>query len=100
MVYVELHDGVETKDHFFIRCCEPTIEAVRKWFHDFLEKFIRRVIITDSVISSIGAFLLMEFQNRIDQFNLPKQQQTALNILKNYIISKSITVIEHDDLYR
>ena len=33
-----------------------TIEAFRKSFHNFLEKFIRRVFITDSVLNSIGAF--------------------------------------------
>ena len=40
----------------------------------------------------------MEFQNRMDQLDFPKQQQTALNILRDYMISKSITIIEHDDL--
>ena len=41
----------------------------------------------------------MEFQNRIDQLDFPKQQQTALDILRDYMISKSIIVIEHDDLF-
>ena len=41
----------------------------------------------------------MEFQNKIDQLDFPKQQQTALDILRDYIISKSIIVIEHDDLF-
>ena len=68
-------------------------------FHDFLEKFIRRVQITDSVFSSIGAFELMVFQYRIDQLDLSQQQQTAINILRYYMISKSIAVIEHDDLF-
>ena len=40
----------------------------------------------------------MELQNNIDQLDLPKQQQIALNILRDYMIFKSITVIEHDDL--
>ena len=43
-------------------------------FHDVLEKFIRKVLITDSVLSSIGAFELMEFQNRMHQLDVPKQQ--------------------------
>ena len=41
----------------------------------------------------------MEFQNSMDQLEFPKQQQTALNILRDYMISKSTTVIEHDDLF-
>ena len=68
-------------------------------FHDFLDKFIRRILITDSVLTSIGAFELMAFQNRIDQLDFPQQQQTELNILRDYMTSKSITVIEHDDLF-
>ena len=40
----------------------------------------------------------MKFHNRIDQLDFPKQQQIALDILRVYMISKSITVIEHDDL--
>ena len=69
-------------------------------FHDFLEKFIRKVLITDSVLSSIGAFELMVFQNRINQLDFPQQQQqTDLNIFRDYMISKSIAVIEHNDLF-
>ena len=98
-VDVELLNGGETKDHWCIRFLVPTIEAFLKSFHKFLEKFIRRILITDSVLSSIGAFELMKFQNRMDQLECPKQQQTALNILKDYMISKSITIIEHDDLF-
>ena len=74
-------------------------EACSMSFHDFLEKFIRRVLITDSVLSSIGAFELMVFQNRIDQLDFPKQQQTALDILKDSMFFNGITVIEHDDLF-
>ena len=52
-----------------------------------------------SVLSAIGDFELMVFQNRIDQLGYPKQQQTALDILRDFIILMSITVIEHYDLY-
>ena len=41
----------------------------------------------------------MVFQNRIDQFDFPDQQHTALDMLKDFMILKSITVIEHDDLF-
>ena len=67
--------------------------------HDFLEKFLQRVLITYSVLSSIGAFELMEFQNRLEQLDFPKKQQTALNILRDYMISKNIAVIEHEDFF-
>ena len=41
----------------------------------------------------------MVFQNRMDQLDFPKQQQTALDMLRDFMIFKSITVIEHHDLF-
>ena len=98
VVDVELLDGGVTKDHWCIRFLLPTIEAFGNSFHNFLDTFICRVLITDSVLSSIDAFELMEFQNKMNLLDFPKQQQTALDILRDYMISKSIIVIEHDDL--
>ena len=40
----------------------------------------------------------MVFQNNIDQLDFLYQQHTALDMLKDFMILKSITVIEHDDL--
>ena len=91
VVVVGLIDGGETKDHWCIRFLVPTIVVFRKLFHDFLEKLIRRDFITDSVLSYIGAFELMEFQNKLKQFDYPNQHQTATNILRDYMISKNIT---------
>ena len=96
MVDIELLDGGETKNYWCICFLVPTIEAFRKSLHDFLEKFIRRVLITNSVVSSIGAFELMEFQNKLEQLDFPKQQQTALNILSDCMICKNIAVVEHN----
>ena len=95
---VELLDGGKIKNHLYIRFLVPISEACSTSFHDFLEKFIRRVLITDSVLSYIGAFELMVFQNRMDELDFPKQQQTALDMLKDFMILKSITVIKYDDL--
>ena len=39
----------------------------------------------------------MVFQNRIDQLESFDKQHTALNMLKTFMILKSITAIEHDD---
>ena len=96
---VDLLDGGEIKNHWCIRFLVPISEACSTSFHDFLEKFIRRVLITNPVLSSIGAFKLMVFQNRIDQLDLPDKQHTALDMLKDFMILKCITVIEHDDLF-
>ena len=99
MVDVEPLDGGEIKNHWCIRFLVPISEACSTSFYDFLEKFIRRVFITDPVLSSIGDFELMVFQNRIDQLDFPDKQHTALDMLKDFMILKSITVIEHDDLF-
>ena len=99
VVDVELLDRDEIKNHWCIRFLVPINEACSTSFHDFLEKFIRRVLITDSVLSSIDAFELMVYQNRMDQLDFPKQQRTALDILRDLMFFKGITVIEHDDLF-
>ena len=95
---VDLLDGGKTNDHWCTRFFVPIIEAFSMSLYDFLEKFIRRALITNSVFNSIGAFELV-FQNEIDQLDFPQQQQTDLNILRDYMISKSIAVIEHNDLF-
>ena len=84
VVDVELLDGAEIKNHWCIRFRVFISEACSTSFHDFLEKFIRRVLITDPVLSSIGAFELMAFQNRIEQLNCFNKQHTALNMLKKF----------------
>ena len=96
---VELLDAGEYTKDWYIRFLVPVSEAFQQSFDDFLENFIRTVLITDAVLSSIGAFELMAFQNSIDQVDFVHQQQTLLNNLKKYMISKSIIVIEHDDLF-
>ena len=63
VVDVELLDGGVTKDHWCIRFLVPTIEAFGNSFH-WIHSFV--VLITDSVLSSIGAFELMEFKNKMD----------------------------------
>ena len=86
-------------DNWYICFLVPVSEAFRQSFDEFLENFIRRVLITNSVLSSIGADELKSFQNSIDDLDFCCQQQTLLNNLKKYIISMNITFIEHDNLY-
>ena len=99
VVDIELLDRGKTKDHWCIRFLVRTIEVFRKSLHDFLENFIRRVLITDSLLRVIGVFELIGFQNRLEQLDFSKQQQIALNILRDYMISRNIAVIEHDDFF-
>ena len=97
-VNVELLDGGEVKNQWYIRFLVPITEVSDLFFHDFLDKFIRKVLITDSVLSSIGAFELIEFNNKISQIDF-QQKQTSLYVLKDYMFSKGITILEHDDLF-
>ena len=61
VVDVKLLDGGKTTDHLSIRFLVPTIKTFRILFDDFLNKLIRSVLITDSVLNSINAFELIEF---------------------------------------
>ena len=96
VVNVELLDGGEVKHQWYIRFLVPITEAFHVSFYDFLDKFIRKVLSTDSVLSSIGAFELMEFRNKISKIDF-QQKQTSLHILKDYISSDRITILEHND---
>ena len=99
MVNVELLDAGECTKDWYIRFLVPVSAAFHQLFDDFLENFICTVLITDSVLSSIGADEVMAFQNSIEQVDFVHQQQTMLNNLKENMITKSIIVIEHDDLF-
>ena len=98
VVNVELLDGGEVKNQWCIRFLEPITETSHVSFYNFLDRFIWKVLITDFVLSLIGALELMEFKNKISQINF-HQKQTSLDILKDYMFSKRITIIEHDDFY-
>ena len=95
VINVELLDGGKLKINGFYVFSYPS-PRIPMSFHNFLDRFIRKVVITDSVLSSIGAFELMECKNKISQIDF-KQNQTSLQILKDYMFSKGITIIEHDD---
>ena len=41
----------------------------------------------------------MVVQNKIDQLDFPDQQHTAVYMLKDFMILKIITVIEHEDFF-
>ena len=99
VVNVDLLDRGEIKNHWCIRFLVPISEACSTSCYDFLEKFIGRVLITDTVLSSNGAFELMVFQNKIDQLKFPVKQHIALDMLKDFMILKRITVIDHYDIF-
>ena len=55
VLHVDFLDGGKIKNRWCIHFLVPINEAWSTSFHNFLEKFIRRVLITDSVLCSIDA---------------------------------------------
>ena len=98
VVNVELLDGGVVKNQWCIRFLVPITETSHVSFNNFLDRFIRKVLITDSVLNSIGAIELTEFKNKTSQIDF-QQKQKSLDILKDYMFSKGITIIEHDNFY-
>ena len=98
VVNVELCDGGEVKNQLCTCFLVLITESSHVVFHNYLNRFIRKVRITDSVLNSIGAFELIEFNNKISQIDF-QQKHTSLHILKDYMFSKRITIIELDDFF-
>ena len=69
VVNVELLDGGKVKNQWCIRFLVLITEASHVSFDNFLERFIRKVLITNFVLSSIGACELIEFKNKISKID-------------------------------
>ena len=85
-VNVKLFDGGKTKNHWCVRFLVLFSNTCSTSGYDFLEKFILRILLTDFVLSFIGAFELIMFQNKMDQLVFPKPQQTAVDMLRYFMI--------------
>ena len=83
VVNVELLDGSEVKNQWCIRFLVPITETSHVSFHDFLDRFIRKVLITDSVLSSNGALELMEFKKK-DKSNRFSTKTNIASYLKRF----------------
>ena len=68
VVEMNLFDGKFNKQRWIIRFLVPNSHSMRTSFLNFLQHFIRKVLVTDDVLSSIGAPELMEFLNMINHF--------------------------------
>ena len=96
---VDLLDGSKIKNYWCIFYIVFIIDFFCQLFQNVRDELILIGFINASVLSLIIAFKLMEFENRVDKLKFLTQQQTALNILTNYIIFKKITVNEHNNLF-
>ena len=97
-VGVTLVDGNKNKDHWVLRFLVPISHYLRYSFITFLQRLIRTVIITDSVLYSIGALELMKFQNKIDQHDISVKAKAELDDLRKSLLSMGVTILEHDDI--
>ena len=98
-VDVTLVDGNKNKDHWVLRFLVPISHHLRYSFITFQQRLIRTVIITDSVLYSIGALELMKFQNKIDQHDISVKEKAELDDLRISMLSMGVTIHEHDDIY-
>ena len=98
-VSIDLIDGNDIKNHWFLWLLVPVHHSSSQYFILFLERFIKTVLITDSVLYSIGALELMKFQNRIEDHDLSEQEKATLEDIRNQMLSMNITFIEHEDLF-
>ena len=98
-VGVTLVDGNKNKDHCVLRFLVSISNHLRYSFITFLQRLIRTVLITDSVLYSIGAIDLIKLQNKIDQHDITVQEKAELNDLRKSMLSMGVTILEHDDIY-
>ncbi len=98
-VSIDLIDGNDIKNHWILWLLVPVHHSSSQYFILFLERFIKTVLITDSVLYSIGALELMKFQNKIEDHDLSEQEKATLEDIRNQMLSMNITFIEHEDLF-
>ena len=98
-VGVTLVDGNKNMDHWVLQFLVPISHHLRYSFITFRQRLIRTVLITDSVLDSIGALELMKFQNKIDQHDITVKENAELDDLRKSMFSMGVTILEHDDIY-
>ena len=79
---VTLVDGNKNKDQWVLRFLVLCNHHLKLSFYSFLGPLIKTVIITDSVLYSIGAVELMKFKNKIDQHDITVQENAKLEDLR------------------
>ena len=98
-VGVTVVDGNKNKDQWVLRFLVLISNHLRYSFITFLQRLIRTVIITDSVLYSIGAFELIKFQNKLDQHDNTVQEKAELDDLRKSMLSMGVIILEHYDIY-
>ena len=96
---IDHHNGKDIKNHLSLRFLVLNKHSLSLSFILFLQRFIRDVIITDSVLTSISAFNMMKFQNKFQDYDLSHEENAKINNLKRRMILMCMTIIEHEYLF-
>ena len=96
---VDLLDGKNIKNHWNLRVLFSNKHSSSQSFIILLERFIRDVFITESVLNTIFAFNLMKFQNKFKDHDLSQEENASLDNLIRRMLLICITIIEHEDLF-
>ena len=73
--------------------------SMRTSFLNVFQNFIRKVLVTDDVLSSFGALELIEFQNKINQLYFYQYQEAALDRRREVMLTLGDSIIKHSDFY-
>ena len=96
---IDLLDEKDIKNHWNLSVLVPNKHSSSQSFIILLESFIRDVFITDSVLTTIWAFNLMKFQNKVKDHDLSQEENSRLDNLRRGMLLMGITIIEHEDLF-
>ena len=96
---IDLLDEKDIKNHWNLRVLVPNKHSSSQSFIILLERLIRDVFITDSVLNTICAFNLMKFQNKFKDHDLSQEENARLDNLRRRMLLMGITIIEHEDLF-
>ena len=99
VVEIDLLEGKCRICNWIIRLLVFTFHSMRISFLNFIQHFVRNVVVTDNVLFFIGSPELIEFKNKIDQLDYHQNQEAALDRLQEEILTLGISIIEHNVLF-
>ena len=90
VVGIDMYYGKEIIGHWCVRFLVPTTMS---GFHYFLDEFITTILITDSLNS------VHDDGNTRFEFTFILKPKQKLDLLRENMVNRGITVLDHDDLF-
>ena len=97
-VAINLLDRKDIKNYWSLQFLVPNKHSSSQSFILLIQRFIRDVFITDSVLNSICVFNLIKFQNKFKDHDLSQEENARLDNLRRRMLLMGITIIKHEDL--